>query len=774
MLTKGGGLKPSDAFGAAVVAGVWPEDASIAQIKQVGEKFRQETVLELDRAGELDGARSGVMQSVQSIHADTMYERLAKIVRDQNAVADNAAEIVKGAEAMVRECEDLQLSLASVVEAHRADWDAALETGLQQNAAVVLATARAKALSAAAESAAWITQRGGEITTRMTTITPASWGTAGDMPAAPQNGESPNSPTIEPVSNGSGRADEGRPEELDNSAADETPDANSGEADDERPEGADDGEGSSSADEKPGRVDADRPGHADDPSSSTSGGGSGSSGGGSPLGGLPSGGSGSGSGGGGGLGSLGGGLGSSSPLSESGLSSVAGQGAGSGAMSPGALMGAGSAPSSGGGSGSGAGSGSGSGSGASGVRLPPPPPISASSAPPASAAATSAPVSAVPASAGGFGQAGTSGVPGGAAPGGGGIPMGAPMAPAVPPPAHPGPAPTASPGLTQGSAAAGPGGAPSAGAVGTAGAAGVAAASAAPYSAAVPKQIDHYGQMAVDAVKVLAPAAARLPGLVVAVAVVSSRGGHPQLVMATNDGAGFLPDGFFLPGGMIHAFADLNSPDFDRKWFGWTDPARTLLDYAETRGQFSGSGMQVLGLASSAQISGETKEIFPNAVPVVRPDAGAEPVGEDGGRNTHRLKVIAPLLYADLMNASDAAREQATVLATDRAMHLAASAPLRAAGGPWQIMMSGRALDAAEWETLRSRYSELVGTYGAMRPGFMTGDRVGQFGTGYQAQFQLVRAIEVLLGWQNAPAISPRDIIYAAHQAGADINHLFT
>jgi len=302
----------------------------------------------------------------------------------------------------------------------------------------------------------------------------------------------------------------------------------------------------------------------------------------------------------------------------------------------------------------------------------------------------------------------------------------------------------------------------------------VAAASAAPYSAAVPKQIDHYGQMAVDAVKVLAPAAARLPGLVAAVAVVSSRGGHPQLVMATNDGAGFLPDGFFLPGGMIHAFADLNSPDFDRKWFGWTDPARTLLDYAETRGQVSGSGMQVLGLASSAQISGETKEIFPNAVPVVRPDAGAEPVGEDGGRNTHRLKVIAPLLYADLMNASDATREQATVLATDRAMHLAASAPLRAAGGPWQIMMSGRALDTAEWETLRSRYSELVGTYGAMRPGFMTGDRVGQFGTGYQAQFQLVRAIEVLLGWQNAPAISPRDIIYAAHQAGADINHLFT
>ena len=136
----------------------------------------------------------------------------------------------------------------------------------------------------------------------------------------------------------------------------------------------------------------------------------------------------------------------------------------------------------------------------------------------------------------------------------------------------------------------------------------------------------------------------------------------------------------------------------------------------------------MLGLASSAQVSGDTKEIFPNVVPVVRPDAGVEPLGEDGGRNTHRLKVIAPLLYADLMNAADAARERSAVLATDRAMNLAAAAPLRAAGGPWQIMMSGRALEPVEWEALRSRYSELVGTYGAMRPGFMTGDRVGQFG----------------------------------------------
>lgn len=54
----------------------------------------------------------------------------------------------------------------------------------------------------------------------------------------------------------------------------------------------------------------------------------------------------------------------------------------------------------------------------------------------------------------------------------------------------------------------------------------------------------------------------------------------------------------------------------------------------------------------------------------------------------------------------------------------------------------------------------------------MAADAVGQFGTAYQSQFQLVRAIELLLGWENAPNISAREIVYAAHQAGADINHL--
>ena len=59
MLTQGSGRKPSDVFGAAVVERLWPEDSAIAQIKQVGEKYREEASLRLERAGELDRALAG-------------------------------------------------------------------------------------------------------------------------------------------------------------------------------------------------------------------------------------------------------------------------------------------------------------------------------------------------------------------------------------------------------------------------------------------------------------------------------------------------------------------------------------------------------------------------------------------------------------------------------------------------------------------------------------------------------------------------------------------
>ncbi|MFA7388602.1 MAG: hypothetical protein WCZ87_13210, partial [Thiohalobacteraceae bacterium] len=182
-LVQGGGNAPTDMFGAEVVRGLWPEDSSIAQLRQLASKYQQEAYRRLERAEDLESAERGVRNAVQSVHADVMYERMAKLVRDQKRVVDNAIEITKGVSAMVTECESLQLSLVSLVEAERPAWDAAIEAGEQQAAAVVLANAKAKAATKAQETITWIAERGAKMAGSLGTVTPASWGTSAEAPA---------------------------------------------------------------------------------------------------------------------------------------------------------------------------------------------------------------------------------------------------------------------------------------------------------------------------------------------------------------------------------------------------------------------------------------------------------------------------------------------------------------------------------------------------------------------------------------------------------------
>lgn len=289
-------------------------------------------------------------------------------------------------------------------------------------------------------------------------------------------------------------------------------------------------------------------------------------------------------------------------------------------------------------------------------------------------------------------------------------------------------------------------------------------------SGEVPARVDRFGEMAVEAVRLLVPAMSVIPGLLVSAAVIREPQGVPRVVFGTNDGAGFLPPGCFTPGTWIHAFSDLDSAEFDRKWFGWADPARPLLDYAVTRSQDLGAPVEVLGLASSGLLSSPVKAEFPNAVPSVQAATDAKPLQEDGGRNIHRLKVLAPRFFDDVARASAEARGRAAVRATVAAMGTPAAAPLCAPGAPWQIMNSGRNLSENEWDQFIDRYGEQLRIYGAHRPGFMNDAQTGVFGSSYHQSFALVRGMEVLLGWRAAPDISVEDIIYSAHQCGADVN----
>ncbi|WP_131829369.1 hypothetical protein [Mycobacteroides abscessus] len=419
--------------------------------------------------------------------------------------------------------------------------------------------------------------------------------------------------------------------------------------------------------------------------------------------------------------------------------------------------------------------GSGSGSGGSAPRFssPVPPAVPPASVPPA---ALSQAVGASPSStAGGFGPSSNALQPITHTPavasttGLGSAGMGGVMASAAPTTAAVGPSPTPSPGLSQGAVNAS--GAAAAGAGAGASASGVNVMPSA-FSDEGPQRLDQFAQMAVNAVKVLAPAMAGMPGLLVAAAVVRVPGGIPQVVITTNEGAGYLPQGCYLPSTMTHAFFDVDQLDFDNKWFGWVDPARTLVDYVTVRSAAVSGEVELLGLASSGLVSADVKTAFPQAVPSVRPNDGVKPLGPDRGRNAHRLKVLSPSWYADVQASSSEDRNKAAVRATEAAMRLSVAAPLREAGGPWQIMQSGRPLSDAEWAAFKERYDQEVKMTGAVRPGFMTSSQPGQMGAQYVERFQLVRAMETLLAWRDISAVSPEDIIYTAHEAGADISHV--
>lgn len=693
---------------------------------------------------------------MQSEDFDSMYERLAQITKNQRTHAENAEVIVSKGRMMIDECDLGQRLLMSVAQEYAPTIRALLDENQFQAAALELALAQGEAatkIGTLVETVgAWLAQalavihqiapcgpRGGNTGSHQNQATPT------DYRRPKQEGGGVGDSADGKIGGGQSRDKESSAEEQSDSKDHHHPGKVGGDQNRDHASSENEAEAGKLSGQQ-SRPDAPTLSHGPNntapqmPSAPAS-----------PLGGGSGGGTPSPSGLTSGLGGF------KPPTGLDGMSSMARPTPPSLPSNPASSLGAGS----------------GSGGGAPRFSAAVPPSVPPAAVPPA---ALSQAVGASPsATAGSFGPSSNALQPithtpaamnsGGM---GGGAGMGGMVAPASPTTATVGAAPTPSPGLSQGAVNA----SAAAGAAGSgAGATGMNVMPSA-FSDEGPKRLDQFAQMAVNAVKVLAPAMSGMPGLLVAAAVVQLPGGIPQVVITTNEGAGYLPEGCYLPSTMTHAFFDVDQIDFDNKWFGWVDPARTLVDYVAVRSASLGGDVELLGLASSGLVSADVKSVFPQAVPSVSVEQGVKPLGPDGGRNAHRLKVLSPSWFSDVQASSREDRNKAAVRATEAAMRLPVAAPLREAGGPWQIMQSGRMLDDAEWAAFKERYDQEVKMTGAVRPGFMTSSQPGQMGAQYVDRFQLVRAMETLLAWRDVSAVSPEDIIYTAHEAGADISHV--
>lgn len=773
--TTSGGMKPSDPIGAAIVEGMWVEDAGIAMIKQVSEAYSGHKTQRAARAEELERARDGVQKSLQSDHDEVMHSRLRKIAGDADRLAEDAGSIADTAASMAHTGEMAQMEMLGIVNHWRPIIEAYCRSGLYMDAAVALfcvAGARAEVANTLATAMGDVQALGTRLNSSLATITPGSWATSGGGQAQggePGNGDRSGVQVVDHTipkpldNNGSGgghgrvtesRSDEAAPDDArdqdgDGQGAGEKPDKHGQASTNEQ---RDDAPGGRPAGGTPshGQASTSLANESKAPTTSTA---------------VPptslagAGGSGSGLSGASGMTSPASGLGGlgRSPMEAAGLN---------GAVKPPVAPPIPSTAPAGGGAGAGSG-----GSGAGAGRLGGVPAVSAA---PVTTVAAPSPVSGTGAAPAvsptpGFGASAPAAqsVPHSAGPVGGpmGMPGGGGMAaaPVAPPPAAPvGPAPTPSPGLSQGS------GAPvsPAAAAANAGLGGSAiSAGAAPFSSAAPERVDRFAQMAVEAVKMLAPAIAPVPGLVLAAAVVAS-GGSPETVIMTNDGAGWLPEGFFLPPTMLHAAVDLDDEEFDAKWFGWADPARTLIDYVVMRDKRSHREVRLLGLASMGPLSEQTKTIFPEAVPSVTAERDAQPLTADRGRNAHRLKVQDKEYYEDVRRAGESGRRQLANQALEAVMNTSGAEAIRP---QWELLLRDGWLPDAEWDALKARYDHERMMVGALRPGFTAESAPGQAaGLMYVNRFWALRAMETLLLWgrEDCPV---EDVVYTASAAGATI-----
>ncbi|WP_454793817.1 hypothetical protein [Mycolicibacterium lutetiense] len=770
-------MKPTDPIGAAIVEGMWVEDAGIAMIKQVAEGYSAQQAQRSTRADELERARDGVQKSLESEHDEAMHARLRKITGDADRLAEDAGSIASTASSMAHTGEMAQMEMLGIVEHWRPIIEAYCRSGLYLDAAVALfcvAGARAEVANALATAIGDVQALGTRLNSSLATITPGSWATSGGQV---QDGGSGNGSGVQAVDHTtpkldggqggggqfggqSGRPSEPSPQsEKQDGASDGADDKSHGKGgtshgDTDRPDGGSDKTEATSGQLSgtTARPDAPKPGSSALPATTA------------PPTSLGGGGSGSGLSGASGMTSPASGLGGlgRSPMDAAGLN---------GAMkSPVASSLPSTAPA-GGGSGAGSGGGSGSGAGrlgGGGVPSVPAAPVTAVA--PSASALSSSPAQPSMSPTPGFGSsspavqsaphaAGPVGGPMAGMPAGGA--MGAPAAP--PPPSQVGPAPTPSPGLSQGS------GAPMspAAAAANAGLGGSAiSAGAAPFTSVVPERVDRFAQMAVEAVKTLAPGIASAPGLVLAAAVVAEQGGSPEIVIMTNDGAGWLPEGFFLPPTMLHAAVDLDDDEFDGKWFGWADPARTLIDYVVVRDKRSHREVRLLGLASMGPLSEQTRTIFPEAVPSVSAERDAQPLTSDRGRNAHRLKVQDKGYYEDVRRAGESGRRELANQALEAVMLTTAAAAIRP---QWELLLRDGWLPDAEWAALKARYEHERMMVGALRPGFTAESVPGQAaGLMYVNRFWELRAMETLLLWgrEDCPV---EEIVYTASAAAATI-----
>jgi hypothetical protein len=247
-------------------------------------------------------------------------------------------------------------------------------------------------------------------------------------------------------------------------------------------------------------------------------------------------------------------------------------------------------------------------------------------------------------------------------------------------------------------------------------------------------------------------------------------------VIVSNEGGGYIPPGVFVPRSTRNLFSDNGlTAAFQARWFGWVNPAQTMLAYSSLVGEYD-PNLELYALAVSTDHGGSALPARDAGVPhyedcslltsPIRPEAEPMPLDE---MHVHRLQTMDAAEYARLvqMTVPEAQERDASWATTREATQTALS---RASGllgleVPPVIRHVLTALDRREpvsdeqWDELEfARFNATLDS-ASQRAGRRADEMISAHA---RACHNLARVAELLRMWRHGPNYC--DIAYEAGQ----------
>jgi hypothetical protein len=251
----------------------------------------------------------------------------------------------------------------------------------------------------------------------------------------------------------------------------------------------------------------------------------------------------------------------------------------------------------------------------------------------------------------------------------------------------------------------------------------------------------------------------------------------PDFVVVSNEGAGYVPPGVFLPRTARMLFADSAlPPEFAARWFGWVNPAQTMVAYAAQRG-LRNPNVELYALAVSTDHGGSAGVAanagvrhYEDCALARSPIAAETPAASLDGNHIHRLEAVDHAEYGRLMRATLPDEQQrsegwATTRTAVRTALARASVIIGLSVPPvirqvLTVLDEGATITDAQWHELELARLNATLDSASQRAGRLAEtEEISPYARAYH---NLARSTELLLLWRDGPKYL--EIAYEAEQ----------